>query len=35
MGFGDHASLPGKVAGSFTEGAEGLAVQSIARKDYL
>jgi hypothetical protein len=33
MGFGDYASLPGKVAGRFTEGAEGLVVQSIVRKE--
>ena len=32
MGFGDYANLPGKVAGRFTEGAEGLVLQSIARK---
>jgi len=33
MGFGDYTRLPGKVAGRFTEGAEGLVVQSIARKE--
>jgi hypothetical protein len=33
MGFGEYAGPPGKVAGRFTAGAEGLVVQSIARKE--
>jgi hypothetical protein len=33
IGFGDYARPPGKVAGRFTAGAEGLVVQSIARKE--
>jgi hypothetical protein len=33
MGFGDYANLPGKVAERFTEGAEGLAVQSIQKRE--
>jgi hypothetical protein len=38
MGFGDYANLPGKVAGRFTEGAEGLVVHNYQRRelrDYL
>jgi len=33
MGFGDYTRLPGKVAGRFTEGAEGLAVQPIQKRE--
>ena len=33
MGFGDCTTWPETVVGKFTAGAEGLVVQSIARKE--